>query len=139
MQTGPIWLIDDDIDDQDLLAEIFSEMNLPNDLVFLTGAEAALKRLRAIDIAPFIIICEVNLPKMDGFYLRAEMLKDLTTKTRSVPFIYWSSQASEKQICQAYDLGAHGFFIKESNFPELRDSLLKIIQYWQKSKMPAKA
>jgi CheY-like chemotaxis protein len=138
MQTGAIWVIDDDTDDHEMVSQIFSELQLPNELVFLPGAKAALDKLKAIPHAPFIILCDVNLPGMNGFELRAQMLQDPSNKMHSVPFIYWSSTASEKQIRQAYDLSAHGFFIKESSFQKLKDLFIQIIRYWQKSKMPAK-
>lgn len=138
MQAGAVWLIDDDKDDHDMVTDIFKELGMTNELVFLSGAEDAIKKLEAAAVAPFMIICDVNLPKMDGFKLRDFMLNNPSKKFHSVPFIYWSSFASEKQISQAYELSAHGFFIKETNFKEMKETFLQIISYWQKSKMPSK-
>jgi CheY-like chemotaxis protein len=138
MHEQAIWLIDDDQDDHEMVREILKELAIPNELVFLNGAFDALEKLRQVDTAPFIILCDVNLPKMDGFALRAAMLKTPDKKFHSVPFIYWSSVASEQQIMQAYHLSAHGFFIKESNFREMKDTFIQMIRYWQKSKMPSK-
>jgi len=114
MHTGAIWIVDDDTDDHEMVREVFKDLEWKNELVFLSSADEVLKKLSAVKHAPFIIICELNLPKKNGFQLRTAMLEKKSRKFHSVPFIYWSSAASEKQVIQAYNLRAHGFFIKES-------------------------
>jgi DNA-binding NtrC family response regulator len=135
---GAIWIIDDDADDHELVKEVCREMKLTNELVFLTSADQALKKLKEIPVAPFIILCDVNLPPTDGFQLREKIISSSSKKMNSVPFIYWSTTASERQITKAYELSAHGFFIKEGNFDELKNSFTGILSYWRKSKMPSK-
>ncbi len=51
----------------------------------------------------------------NGFEIRKRLMADETLRYRSVPFIFWSTNASEKQIQHAYDLPAQGFFIKSNN------------------------
>jgi CheY-like chemotaxis protein len=138
MQDQAVWLIDDDIDDQEMVAEVFSELGLKNELKFFETAEAALEALNVAAVAPFIIFSDVNLPKIDGFALRDRMLNHPSKKMHSVPFIFWSTSASEDQITKAYDLSAHGFFIKETNFDEMKSTFTNIVRYWTKSKMPSK-
>lgn len=138
MQDGPIWIIDDDADDQDLVKEVGKDLKLSNEFVFIKSAEETLQKLRETPVAPFIMICDINLPKMDGFALREKMLADPSKKMHSVPFIYWSTAASEQQIVRAFELSAHGLFIKEASFTELKNSFTGIITYWRKSKMPSK-
>jgi DNA-binding NarL/FixJ family response regulator len=138
MQTGPIWIIDSDDDDHDMVREVWRELQLENELVFLENAEDTMERLSKVPVAPFIVICEVNLPRIDGFALREQILATNDKKFKSVPFIYWSTQASEAQITQAYELSVHGFFIKNTSFTELKKTFMDIINYWMKSKMPSK-
>lgn len=138
MQKGAIWIIDDDHEDQDIIIEICNELKLSNELVFLSSAEAALNRLEEEKTAPFIIICDVNLPRINGFELREILLAKQGPKFHSVPFIYWSTQASESQVKQAFDLNAHGFFIKDSNFEDWKSTFVRIVDYWTRSRMPSK-
>jgi CheY-like chemotaxis protein len=138
MENPAVWLIDDDRDDQDMVTEVFHELGLTNPLVFLSTGPEALKMLEEVPAAPFIIIADVNLPKMDGFELRKRMLEHPSKKMHSVPFIFWSTSASEEQITKAFDLSAHGFFIKEANFEELKATFVGILRYWLKSRMPSK-
>ena len=113
MNAGSVWIIDSDSDDKELVKQVWKELNLSNELKFFAGAEQALDTLSSVDIAPFIIICELHLPKINGFELREKLLDIGSKKFKSVPFIFWSTDASEEEITRAYDLSAHGFFIKD--------------------------
>ena len=138
MNNDPIWIIDDDLEDQELIRDIFRDLKLTNPMEFFKAAEAMLERLEEADNAPFIIIADVNLPGIDGFELREKMLQTPNNKFHSVPFIFWSTYVSEAQIQKAFSLNAHGFFIKEPKYQDWKTSLIRIVEYWQKSLMPSK-
>jgi DNA-binding NarL/FixJ family response regulator len=138
MNTGPVWIIDSDIDDQEMVREVWEELSLKNELRFFESADEVMRLLDKVDTAPFIIISEVHLPKIDGFELRKRMLETGSKKFKSVPFIFWSADATEEQITHAYNLSVHGFFIKETRFEELKNTFMNIINYWLRSKMPEK-
>jgi len=129
MQSQAVWIIDHDSDDQEVIRHVWQELNLPNELVLLEGADQALQMLDKVTHAPFIILCELNLPAINGFELRRIMLDKNQKKFKSVPFIFWTTQASESQIVQAYDLSVHGLFIKASDFNELKNTFICIINY----------
>jgi len=138
MQTGAVYIIDDDVDDHQIVMEIWKELNLPNQLLFFSTGADMMDHLSREDHAPFLIICDVNLPRVDGFELRQKLLDTGIKKFNSVPFIYWSTHASETQITKAYDLSAHGFFIKGTNYAQMKQSFECIINYWSTSIMPKK-
>ena len=138
MENKAIWIVDDDRDDHEIIKDIFSENGIEYPLEFFHGAKPLLEKLQGVKVAPFIILCDVNLPGIDGFELRDKMLKTPDKRFHSVPFIFWSGYASEQQIEKAFKLQGHGFFIKESTIEEWTQTLLGIIRYWEKSKAPAK-
>ena len=138
MTNNAIWIIDDDEEDHDMIREIFVEMNLRHELVFFKEAENLVAHLENITTSPFIIFCDVNLPRINGFELREILLSRPERRFHSVPFIFWSTQASEQQITKAFDLAAHGFFVKETRFQDWKETLFCIIRYCEKSKMPPK-
>ena len=133
---SPIFIVDDDEDDQTVISDVCEELKLSNPLVFFTRAEKLLSYLKENSIIPFIIISDVNLPGMDGFELRKSIIENEDIRYKSIPFIFWSGKASKKQIQKAYDLSSHGFFIKEDNFEALKSSFKRIIDYWYKSEQP---
>jgi CheY-like chemotaxis protein len=119
-----------------MVQEIWNELNLENALEVFADAEKLLSRLREKNVNPFIIISDVNLPKMDGFTLRETLAEDTTLSYKSIPFIFWSTSASNEQIKHAYDSGGHGFFFKGQTYTQIKESLGIIMTYWKASKCP---
>ena len=136
MNNNPIYIVDDDEDDQQIIKEVVAELSLANELKFFYTAEAVLNELRKSDLITFIIISDINLPGMDGFTLREKILTETSMSDKSIPFIFWSTTASDAQVKRAFDLSAHGFFIKGRTFKELKEELGEIISYWSKSLAP---
>jgi CheY-like chemotaxis protein len=138
MQNQAVLIIDHDEDDWIMIDEVWKELKLNNELIFVSNGDDAIDRIQKMQDAPFIIICELNLPRLNGFELREKMLLANSKKLKSVPFIFWSTTASEEQILQAYNLSVHGFFIKDNSIHDLKETFKTIINYWKRSKMPAK-
>lgn len=136
MNMNAIYIVDDDKEDQEIIKEAFNELGLTNELKFFLRGEDVLKELKNNKEIPFIIISDVNLPKMDGFQLREKILKEAEITDKTIPFIFWSTTASEAQIKKAYDLSAHGFFLKGRTYKELKEELQEIVKYWSKSLAP---
>ena len=136
MTTGPILIVNNDEDDRELLKEAWRELGFPNTLLFFSNGRDVLEYLDSDKTTPFIILCDVNMPGMDGFELKEKILEDADMEYKSVPFVFWSDEVSKAQIQKAYDLGGNGFFLKGNSFDEIKESLSDIVHYWSKSKMP---
>ncbi len=136
MNLAPILIVDDDMDDRDLLQNAWKELAFQNPLIFFDDGEGVLKYLHSKKPKPFLVLSDVNLPRMNGFELKKKLMGHDDTYYKSIPFIFWSTAASEAQIKKAYDLAGHGFFIKENSFEDLKQSLIEIVNYWTKSKTP---
>jgi CheY-like chemotaxis protein len=136
MNEAPVLIVDDDTDDREFLKAAWKELDLPNALLFFNSGPELLEYLQTEKISPFLILCDVNLPKMDGFALKKNIQENVEMNYMSIPFIFWSTEASKQQIQKAYDLGGNGFFIKESGFEAIKKSLIDIVNYWRKSMTP---
>ena len=136
VNSKPILIIDDDSDDREFILEAWKELSFPNHLIFFKSGEEVLKYLKNEKVIPFLILSDVNLPKMNGFELKEKLLKEKDTRYASIPFVFWSSAISNTQVQKAYDLGVNGIFIKENNFNSLKAVLIDIMNYWEKSKVP---
>src|SRR5688500_1069044 len=116
MEANAILIVDDDQDDLDLIADVIRHLNITRPVRYFTSGKALEDYLHLDTAPPFLIICDVNLPDADGFTIKKRIADNPQLKYKSVPFIYWSTMASEKQIQYAYDLPAQGFFFKPTNF-----------------------
>jgi CheY-like chemotaxis protein len=136
MPNAPILIVDDDSDDRDFIIEIWQELQYANELHFFDNGEDVLTFMGKGTTNPFLILCDVNIHKMDGFALKEKLLEDESLNYKSIPFIFWSSQVSTAQVKKAYDLGSNGFFVKENSFQGLKTFLSTVMDYWLKSKVP---
>ena len=136
MNNAPILIADDDSDDREFLQAAWEELEFTNPLIFFDNGQGVLDYMRSGKPTPFLILCDVNIPKMDGFELKNKLLEDPATNYKSIPFIFWSTTVTNAQVQKAYDLGVNGFFVKEVDFVEIKNSLIDIVNYWQKSKVP---
>ena len=136
MDNAPVLIVDNDADDKVFLQDAWKELKFPYPLIFLSSGDEVLNYLRSEKTVPFLILCDVNLPKMNGFELKEKILENTTANHKSIPFVFWSSEVSKTQIEKAYDLGGNGFFVKDNTFEAIKESLLDIVNYWRKSKTP---
>ncbi|MDQ6608891.1 MAG: response regulator [Bacteroidota bacterium] len=138
MDENPLLIIDDDEDDLELIKQAAAHLKSTHPIIFFKNGSELTAYLKTATKAPFLIISDVNLPGDDGFAIRRQLLETKDFKYKSIPYIFWSTAASEKQIQYAYDLPAQGFFFKSSNFDDLCSTLQIILEYWKKSQHPKK-
>ena len=70
-----ILVIEDDEDDRDILKEIFRDLGYKNNILFFSDSTEALKYIRKPEVDPFIIISDINMPKLGGLELRNIILR----------------------------------------------------------------
>ncbi len=136
MQLNPILILDDDQDDLDMIEKCWRDLENSRPIVFFRSGNELVTYLRNTPESPFFILCDLNLRGETGFDIKKRIADDPLLKYKSVPFLFWSTSASEKQIQHAYDLPAQGFFVKPSNFEDLCTTFDTIMDYWQKSQHP---
>lgn len=68
--------------------------------------------------APDLVLCDINMPKMDGFAV-LEKIKKLVGAGELPPFIFLSAKTEQKNIQYGLSLGAVDFVSKPYSAPEL--------------------
>ena len=134
--TGPIVIVEDDLEDQDVIGHVFSEINVTNELKFFAKSSDALEFLRTTGKQPFLILCDVNMPEMNGLELRRQLCETDYLKERSIPFVFLSTSVRTEDVKQAFDLMAQGFFKKAENYAALKKDLQAIVEYWMNCRRP---
>ncbi len=135
-KTGPILVIEDDIDDQELLTEIFNKLNYPNDIVFYRDGNDALEYLNRTDVQPFLILSDINMPKINGFELRNKVFTNEQLQTKCIPYLFFTTSTTKKAVIDAYALSVQGFFLKPNSVERLERTIKRIVEYWQECIAP---
>jgi two-component system, NtrC family, sensor kinase len=67
---------------------------------------------------PDAVVCDYDMPRLNGFQLLLAMKADPTLKT--IPFIISTADAQQKTSTRILDAGAHDFLLKSSSPQELK-------------------
>ncbi|MGN6165457.1 MAG: response regulator [Flavisolibacter sp.] len=135
-RKGPIIIIEDDLDDQDILREVFQELKIMNPLKFFLTCAGGLDYLITTKDQPFLIISDVNLPVMSGLEMRKKINDNERLRKKSIPFIFLSTSATQQSIEMAYEMMVQGYFEKPTSMKELKSTIQMIVQYWQVCRHP---
>jgi CheY-like chemotaxis protein len=133
---GPIIVIEDDLDDQELLEETFKGLKYPNKVIFFTDGYKALDFIQKTDIEPFIIISDINMPAIDGIELRRKIQNNEALKMKCIPYLFLTTGANPNSVYEAYAMSAQGFFIKPNSMAALKEVIRKIVDYWTECYSP---
>jgi CheY-like chemotaxis protein len=136
-KSGPIIVIEDDLDDQEILTSIFKRLNYENEIIFFDDGTKALEFLNDGDNQPFIILSDINMPKMNGFDIRKTIFTNQELQAKCIPYLFFTTGASKKLVYDAYALSVQGFFEKPNSVLALEQTIRKIVEYWQECIAPS--
>lgn len=135
-KNGPIVVIEDDLDDQEILGEIFKKLAYVNEVVFFGDGEEAFKYLSSPDIVPFLILSDINMPKVGGMELREKIMSNKELRLKAIPFIFFTTTANKNFVLEAYYSSVQGFFQKPNTLADLERTIKLIIDYWKECISP---
>jgi CheY-like chemotaxis protein len=136
-KTGPIIIIEDDVDDQEILVDIFNKLGYKNEIVYFFDGNKALEYLNKTDVQPFLILSDINMPKINGFELRSKIFTNEQLQLKCIPYLFFTTGANKKAVVDAYSLSVQGFFLKSNSIQDLQNTIRKIIEYWQECIAPS--
>lgn len=135
-KDGTIVIIEDDSDDQFVLEEVFSELGYPNKRMYFPNGRLALDFLYSTSERPFIILSDINLPELNGLELRRKVQLDAELSLKCIPYIYFTTALNQQIVVDAYSTSAQGFFVKPSDFNDIKETIDLMIRYWKKCAAP---
>lgn len=130
-KNGPVIIIEDDEDDQEFLKQVFKKLDYPNKVIFFSDGQAALEYLNHPSILPFLILSDINLPKLSGFELRDKLKTDADLAVKCIPYLFFSTAVNQRMVIDAYSASAQGFFVKKNSMEELEKTISVIMEYWK--------
>ena len=128
-----ILLVEDSPGDVRLMREAFLDANGDINMnVAIDGVEAMefLKRRGSFSNAPRpdLIILDLNLPKMDGQEVLAQIKED--KELGSIPTVILTTSDADSDIVKSYDLHANCFLTKPVRLDQFELLIQRIYNFW---------
>jgi CheY-like chemotaxis protein len=132
------------VEDDDLclmgLHRAFKEAKIANPICFAHDGIEALEMLRGTNgrarlARPYLVLLDLNMPRMDGIEFLKELRKDDDLK-KSIVFVMTTSDADEDKVA-AYNLGVAGYLLKSNPANAFIEATALLDTYWRVVEFPA--
>jgi CheY-like chemotaxis protein len=128
-----ILLVEDNEGDIVLTLEALKEAKINNVIQVVKDGEEALQYLRKQERfsnmeTPDLILLDINLPKLNGKEVLAEIKKD--EDLMIIPVVILTTSDSEKDILESYQYHANCYITKPVDFQKFMDVVRTIKDFW---------
>lgn len=130
-----ILIVDDDEVDVESFRRTFSKLKIANPIYRARDGIEALQMLRSNNIpGPYIILLDINMPRMNGLEFLHQLRSD-SVLTSAVVFILTTSVA-EEDIFAAYRLHVAGYIPKQEMDSQFMAVTGFLDHYWRVVELP---
>lgn len=129
-KNGPVLILEDDEDDRQIYDKIISSLGMLNKVIFFDGGDMLLEYLKTTKEQPFIIIADINLPRMNGIELWKKINADDYLRKKSIPFVYLTTIESREIVQDVYEVPVQGYFVKLPFYEDVKRQMKLIFDYW---------
>ncbi|HLL94312.1 MAG TPA: response regulator [Spirosoma sp.] len=126
--TTPIWIVDDDEDDQLFIRSAFERHCPPINVLALNDGSELLSSLAECIEPPRLILLDINMPRKNGFETLRELRSNPDFADLPVVMLTTSSEEDDRKRCLA--LGANNFLTKPLTFDQLDPLVKSLINEW---------
>jgi CheY-like chemotaxis protein len=142
--SGDIIIIEDDKEDREILLELLEEVlqnnNYDNKIVLIPDSTKVMDYLRDAKDSPFLIISDINMPKLDGFKLRQQIFEDQELNDKCIPYVFLTTSGDNVDFMKkAYGLSIQGYFTKPNDYKEYQNLMSDVVRYWKVAKIANRA
>lgn len=128
-----VLLVEDDPGDVLMTEEAFAEYKVANKLYVVSDGESAMAFLRkqgpyAGAATPDLVLLDLNLPRMDGREVLAELKEDPVL--RRIPVVVLTTSEAEEDILRSYNLHANAYVTKPVDFERFISVVRKIDDFF---------
>ena len=131
-----VLLVEDDPGDQELARRALRVWERKSELRIASDGEEALDYLlhrgayKNPDSAPRpdLVLLDLNMPKVDGSRVLAEMRG--CPALSSIPVVVLTTSSARADIIRNYELGANSYIVKPSDVEEFAQALKSLESYW---------
>jgi len=125
------FLIDDDVDDQDIFILALAEVDRSIRCEVASDSIDALKRLSNKELRPDYIFLDLNMPRMNGKQCLSQIRK--IDFLRDIPVIIYSTSSDQRDRTETAQLGAADYIVKPNTVSALAGILAQFFKVSSKN------
>ena len=136
-KTITIVLIEDDIIDVEAIQRGFRKHKIANPFLTAPDGMAGLKLLREGVNKPYLILLDLNMPRMNGIEFLKELRQDDNLKN-SIVFVLTTSN-DDRDRWAAYEQNIAGYLLKSQAGKDFLHVIEMLDMYWRYVEFPPEA
>jgi CheY-like chemotaxis protein len=135
VHKGSILLVEDDRVDVLTVKRAFRDIPIAQELRVVGNGEEALEYLRnSQNEKPYLILLDLNMPKMNGIELLQVIKSD--DELKLIPVVILTSSKEKKDKLESYNRGVAGYVLKPVGYQEFIEVMKTIDHYWSLNELP---
>jgi two-component system, chemotaxis family, response regulator Rcp1 len=132
-RPAEVLLVEDNENDAELMRQGFKRTKLLLNLHHVKNGERCMAFLRKqgeyVKVpAPDLILLDLNMPKMNGREVLAQMLAD--ERLASIPVVVLSTSEEGEEIMKLYRMRCNSYIVKPVDFEQFLRVVRSIAEYW---------
>lgn len=136
-RTGQsILVVDDNPDDVEMTLMAFRKSNIANEVVVVNDGQEAFDYLHGTGAwegrnsltMPYLILLDLNLPKVSGLQVLRRIRAD--AKTKLLPVVILTTSSEDSDLVSSYELGASSYVRKPVDFEQFVEAVRQLAHYW---------
>ncbi len=132
-ETVDILLVEDNPGDVRLTQEVLKQGKIRNRLAVVQDGVEALDYMHrrgkhTAAVRPDLVLLDLNLPKMDGRAVLAEIKKD--PELKRIPVVILTTSSAEVDVLKSYELQANCYITKPVDLAQFTEVLHQIQDFW---------
>jgi CheY-like chemotaxis protein len=134
-QYKPVLLVEDDRVDAMTVKRAIRQIKMHHPMIHAENGEEALEYLQnANNEKPWIILLDLNMPKMNGIEFLQVAKND--PELRSIPVIVLTTSKEQQDRIESFRFGVAGYMIKPVDYSQFVEMMQAIKMYWTLSEQP---
>lgn len=130
-------LVEDDDIDAMTIQRSFSKQRISNQIMRAEDGQIALDLIRKNQVpTPFVILLDLNLPRMNGHEF-LQSLRDDPVHKDTVVFVLTTSSADQDMV-KAYEKFIGGYFLKSESGEQFMNLIGMLDGFWRIVRIPEK-
>ncbi len=109
------------IEDDRILMETTSDFLREEGYEVLKAVDGAIGIEMACRFLPDLILCDISMPKFDGYQVYSKLESGFSTQR--IPFIFMTAKAEREDVRMGMQMGADDYITKPINFKELKKTI----------------